>query len=234
VSDGQCPSCGCYQPDNLLCHQCSSALETMFAAIPQLVDELQVAIAKQAKVGAGGKGGLARERAPINFGALAVRDELLVELALWGTDIDDIRKHPQAAEIVSGVGKAVKNAYRAIDRMQDRIYLGTCFYEEDGATCHAEVWARPGAHQVTCTQCHITHEVHERRAWLLQQAEDRLFTVREAAQMVGDVGGIRVTEDRIRGYLRRGKRLAFRPGTNLIRLGDLLAVVLDDKERKAA
>src|SRR5690242_17024973 len=112
-----CPSCGCYQAEGLLCWEDSAAYETMIRAVPALLDELQVAISKQAKISTGGKAGkgTAREKSPINFGALAVRDELLVEMALWGTtEIDEIRKHPKAAEIVSGMGKAVKNAYRCI------------------------------------------------------------------------------------------------------------------------
>lgn len=231
-----CPSCGCHQPEGLLCHDDTAAIETMLAAVPQLIDQLQVTISKQAKVATGGKAGKgsAHERSPINWGIVAVRDSLLVELALWGDDINAIRRHPQAAEIVSGIGRAIKDAYRAIDRMSERQYLGTCMYEENGLTCHAEIWARPGAHQVTCSQCGITHEVGERRVWLLRQAEDMLVTVREASRYVGEVGGIRVTEASIRGYLHRRKRLAYRPGTNLIRLGDLLAVVLDDSERKAS
>jgi hypothetical protein len=77
--------------------------------------------------------------------------------------------------------------------------------------------------------------VAERRAWLLKQAEDRLFTVREAAQMMGDIGGITVTEDRIRGYLRRD-RIAYHPigKARGIRLGDLLAVVIGEGEKKSA
>lgn len=206
----------------------------MLSAVPQLLDQLQVAISKQAKTAGNGKAskGSAHERSPINWGIVAVRDALLVQVAMWGSDIDAIRRHPQAAEILSDIGHGVKNAYRAIDRIQERVYLGQCLYEEDGLTCHAEIWARPGAHQVTCTQCEITHEVHERRAALLLRAADMLFTVREASTMVGDVGGIRVTESAIRGYLHR-KRIGYRTGT-MIRLGDLLDVVMDEGEKRSA
>jgi hypothetical protein len=48
----------------------------------------------------------------------AVRDALLVELALWGTDVLAIRKRPDAGRAVSGIGRAIKDAYRAIDRMR--------------------------------------------------------------------------------------------------------------------
>jgi hypothetical protein len=229
----QCPSCGAAQPDGLLCYDDAVAVETMLAAIPELAHQLDLAISKQAKI-AGGKAGKgsAHERSPINFGAMAARDALLVEYALWGGDINAIRRHPQAAEIASGIGKVVKDAYRAIDRAADRQYLGQCLHEEDGAVCHAELWARPGAHQLTCSQCETVHDVLERRAWLLQEAADMLCSVREASRYVGEVGKIKVTEASIRGYIHRG-RIAYHSG-KMIRLGDLLAVVLDESERKSA
>jgi len=230
-----CPSCGCHQPEGLLCHDDTAAVETMLAAVPQLIDQLNVAVSKQARVATGGKAGKgsAHEKSPINWGVVAVRDSLLVELALWGDDITAIRRHPKAAEIVTGIGHVVRAAYRAIDRMQEREYLGQCMYEEDGLTCHAEVWARAGAHQATCTQCEVTHNVAERRAWLLLRAADMIVTPREASQYVGEVGGIKVGHQRIRNYLDR-KRIAVRPshdGVKRLRLGDLLDVLRDDTAR---
>lgn len=233
-----CPSCGCHQPEGLLCWQCSDAVTTMWAAAPQLVDQLQVAISKQAKIGNTGKAGKgsAHERLPINWGPIAARDALMVEVATWGGDIDLVRKHPQAAEIVRDLGKAVKDAYRAIDRMQDRQYLGTCLVTEDETVCHAEIWVKPGAHQVTCTQCETTHDVLARRAKLLEQAADLIVTPREASQYVGEVGGIAVGHQRIRNYLDRS-RIATRPasdGVLRLRLGDLLEILLDESARHDA
>jgi Fe2+ or Zn2+ uptake regulation protein len=239
---GECPSCGCSQPQSLLCSEDTGKLQAMLAAAPALLDQLEVAISKQAKVGGGagkaGKGS-AHERSPINWGAVDVRDALRIQvLLLADMPIDAVRRHPQAAGILSGVGKCVKNAYRAIDRMQDRQYLGQCMFEEDGATCHAELWARPGAHQVVCTQCEITHDVQDRRGWLLKQAQDLIVTPREASRYIGEIGHIKVTEASIRGYIHR-KRLAYRPPVDakMIRLGDLLALVMDESdkaERKGA
>jgi hypothetical protein len=229
-----CPSCGAPQVDGLLCYDDAIAVETMLAAIPELAHQLDVAISKQAKVATGGKAGKgsAHERSPVNWDAVAVRDALLTEFALWAGDINDIRRHPQVSEIVVGIGRAVKDAYRTIDRMQDRQYLGQCMAEDDGAVCHAELWARPGAHQLTCSQCGTVHEVGARRAWLLEQAAGLLCTVKEASRYVGEVGGIRVTEASIRGYIHRG-RIVYHSG-KMLRLGDLLAVVLDESERRSA
>jgi hypothetical protein len=130
----QCPSCGCHQPEGLLCWQDTEAVLTMLAAVPALVDQLDVAASKQAKISSGGKAGkgTAHLKEPVNWGAAAARDALLVEWALWHDSIEEIRRHPKAAEIVAGIGRVVKNGYQAIDRAGDRKYLGTC-----GATIEA-------------------------------------------------------------------------------------------------
>jgi hypothetical protein len=233
-----CPSCGCTQPDGLLCSEDTAHLETMLAAVPALLEQLDVAISKQARVASAGKAGKgsAHERSPINWGVVAVRDALLVEVALWGDDINAVRRHPQSAEILTGVGRVVKDAYRAIDRARDRQYLGTCLHTEYDLTCHAEIWVKPGAHQVTCSQCETTHDVAARRASLLKQAEDMIVTPREASQYVGEVGGIEVKQQRIRNYLDR-HRIAERPnpdGVKRFRFGDLLDLLADDAARHDA
>jgi hypothetical protein len=220
-----------------LCTDCCAAVETMLAAAPQLVDQLEVAISKQAKIGGGGKAGKGsvHERSPINFGALAVRDALLVELALWGDDINVIRKHPKAGEIASGIGKVVKQAYQAIDRMADRKYLGKCNHKLDGLYCQEELWVRPKAKEVRCRSCSYEHNVANRRLDMIEMAREMVVTVKDASTYMGDVGGIRVTEDRIRGYLRR-KRIIYRPlgeGQGIL-LGDLWDLVLDDNEKRSA
>jgi hypothetical protein len=234
VSAVPCPSCGCATPEGTLCTEDTAALAAMLAAVPQLLEQLDVAICKQAKTTTGGKAGkgTAHLKSPVNWGVAAVRDALLVELALWGADVPAIRKRPDAGRAVSGIGRAIRDAYRAIDRAQDRQYLGQCLNTEGDLICHAEIWAKPGAHQVTCSQCAQTHDVGERRQWLLDQAADMLCTAREASRYLGVFGGVSITEARIRGYIHRG-RIIYHAGTRF-RLGDLLAVVVDEGERKGA
>lgn len=233
-----CPSCGCIQPEGLLCYDDTAAVETLLAAIPQLIDQLDIAIAKMAKLSTGKAGkGSAHEQSPVNWGVAAVRDALIVEAAFIGQDLAWLRRHPQAGEMVSNLGRAVKNAYRAIDRARDRKYLGQCSHRTDnGATCREEVWVKPGAHQVTCRACKHTHNVTERRDQMLEDAEDLILTPREASQLVGEVGDMPIGHQRIRNYLDRG-RISRRPspdGVLRFRLGDLLAVLRDDAARHDA
>lgn len=233
---GTCPSCGCFQPESLLCHDDTAALETMLAAVPQLIDQLEVAISKQAKIDTGGKSGKgsAHEKSPVNWGVAAVRDSLRIELALWGDDVVAIRRHPKAGEILSGIGHAIKRAYSAIDRMRDRKYLGKCLHKTGDAECQEEVWVTPGARTARCVACKYEHNVADRRQDMLDLAEDMIVTPREASQYIGEVGGMEVGHQRIRNYLDR-KRIAVRPspdGVQRLRLGDLLQVLRDDTARR--
>jgi hypothetical protein len=204
-----------------------------------------------------GLASIAHTRTPIGWGAVRARDDLTNVLTTWARDvtqwkphpytaspvrtaakllltyISEIRRHPAANELVDEITDAIRQARRAVDRPADRVYLGQCFYEENDQTCYEELYANPGASEVRCKVCGITHEVAERRAWLLRRAQDMLFTVEQASQMMGDIGGVKVTQASIRGYVLR-KRLAYRPGGKLIRLGDLIDVVMDESERKTA
>ncbi len=262
----KCPVCQCEQAEGLLCHEDTSRLERELGDVAAIVAELDVTLSKQARIGNAGPSGLARERTPINVGAMAVADDLQNTLTTWAREvgaldrwdyrlpaqpaitasrlllgrIDAIRRHPAVVELFDEVTDTIAQARRAVDRPADREYLSQCMVEtpdDEGrmVTCLAELYARKGASTVTCKVCGITHEVVERRVAMLERARDMLFTVREAAQMMGDVGGIRVTEASIRGYIHRpSNALNYRPGTKLIRLGDLLAVVVDEGERRTA
>ena len=231
----QCPSCGREQAQGLLCAEDSTAVLGMLAAVPQLVEQLEVAISRQAKVGGGGKAGKgsAHERAPVNFGALDARDQLLVAVAFVGDDIDALRKHPKAAELVRDLGRAVKGAYRCIDRAQPRVYLGRCVNPTDGEECQAELWAKPNAKEVECRLCGYVHVVVDRREEMMEMAHDVICTVEEASQYIGEVGGKQVSQAAIRGYIFR-KRLLYVPGTTMIRLGDLLDLLAKDSGRRSA
>lgn len=284
-----CPVCARDQIHGLLCHDCTSLLERNLSEVASILAELDVTLAKQARIEQGGAGGLARERNPIAEKAIDPRWVLGNVLGTWARDvsgetwlpdvgyvwvrrnphavtegpyclacthrscqtiraeerrprqpvaaqaagylldsIDPIRRHPAVVELVDEVLDAIRLARRTIDRYADRQYLSVCRAVQGGVECTEELWASPAATEVTCRVCGTEYEVAERRAQLLKLAEDMLFGVKEASQFVGEVGRIRVSEASIRGYLHR-KRLSYRTGT-LIRLGDLLAIVIQDGE----
>lgn len=260
-----CPACAAPQDAGLLCHSCTSLLERDLGDVASIVADLDIALSKQARIGNAGGGGLARERSPISIGAMQAADTLTNVLTTWARDvcggrrwlahanlpavaganyllaeIPAIRRHPAVDELADQIHDAISQARRAVDRPADRIYLGQCEFEQDvegggTVTCYEELYASPGASEVRCRVCGITHPVHERRAWLMTRAEDMLFTPREASEMLGEIGHINVSQASIRGYIHRGK-IAFRAPIEAkrFRLGDLLAVIMDDSERKTA
>lgn len=246
-----CPVCEREQVDGLCCHSCTSALERDLGDVPAIVAELDVTISRQARIGSGGKGGLASERWCYNPGAAAVADDLANTLTTWARDVcgdtspgplsnpshaaaalllmhvPAIRRHPAVVELYDEITDAVKQARQAVDRPADRQYLGTCLAEFEGVTCTQEIFARPGASEARCKVCGITHDVVERRTWLLGEAEDRLFTVREAAQIMGSFANVLVSESTIRSYVST-KQLTYHgkvEGVSVIRLGDLWTVI---------
>lgn len=275
-----CPVCDRPQDAGLLCSACCDRLERDLGDVASIVADLDVTLSKQARIGnSSGSGGLARERTPINVGAMNVADDLQNTLTTWARDVEadvcpallalcgvpcgcagrnpshrgvassatasrillshipEIRRHPAARELVDEISDAIAQARRVVDRPADRIYMGQCLMEnpdEEGrqVTCLEELWARPGASEVKCRVCSTEHPVAERRAWMLQKMAPMLFTIKEASYMLGDVGNIKVTQASIRGYIKRGK-IAYHTGT-MIRLGDLLAVVVDEGERRTA
>jgi hypothetical protein len=251
-----CPICGCEQSEGLLCHAETSLLERDLGDVAAIVAELDVSLSKMARIGTPSKGGLARERMPYNQGASIAAGALENTLTTWVRDltsdqwrpglghnastaaaahmlmlIPEIRRHPAVDELVDQVADAVRQARHAVDRPADRQYLGQCLVpspDEEGreVTCLADVYAKPTASQAKCI-CGVTHDVTERRDWLLRQAGDRLFSVKEAAQLVGSYGDLRITESTIRNYVSTGQ-LGYHgkvAGSSVIRLGDLLEVI---------
>lgn len=259
-----CPVCDAPQDAGLLCHTCTTRLERDLGDVAAIVADLDVSMSKQARIGAGGSGGLARERSPMNVGAMEAGDNLANVLTTWARDVrpytvlgneamkpayvasrillanvDLVRRHPAVNELVDEIHDAVAQARRVVDRPADRIYLGQCYVETEGpdgmVTCYAELWASPGASEVRCKVCGMTHPVTERRVWLMEKAADMLVSAKDASSYLGEVGGINVTQASIRGYVHRGK-LAYRAPVDAkrFRLGDLLTVLVDESERKGA
>jgi len=150
--------------------------------------------------------------------------------------INEIRRHPEVKELVDEITSGIAQARHAVDRPADLAYVGPCRAvntDEYGRAheCGADLYARPEAAEVVCRVCGGETVVAEQRAWLLNEADDRLFTVREAAQMIGDFYGTKVTEAGIRGLIHR-KKLGYRSG-KLLRLGDLREVLGDIRAQRA-
>jgi hypothetical protein len=164
-----CPVCSAEQSEGLLCHEDTTRLERELGDVAAIVGELDITLSKQARIGVAGAPGLARERTPINVGAMQAADNLGNVLTTWARDVAPelwdrweprstrhepltssarillshvpaIRRHPAVVELVDEISDAIHQARRAVDRPADRVYLGQCYVETPD----------PDGRQVTC------------------------------------------------------------------------------------
>lgn len=126
--------------------------------------------------------------------------------------IDWVSRHPDGPVCVDELTAALRQARAAVDRPAERQYAGPCTattVDDDGlaADCTGELYARPGATEVACPECGAVYPLAQRRAWLLEQAEDRLLPAAELARAVDGLGVV-VTSSTVRSWVRRGRLVA--------------------------
>ncbi len=153
-----------------MCSACCDRLERELGDVAAIVAELDVTLSKQARIANAGPVGLARERTPINVGAMTVADDLQNTLTTWARNvvghgnytsatwlppsvtaswalmasIDAIRRHPAVVELFDEVTDAIAQARRAVDRPGNRtiIFVGPCpEARPEGGICDGEVYA---------------------------------------------------------------------------------------------
>lgn len=138
-------------------------------------------------------------------------DDTLSEARWLLANVQWIRHYDRGPELVDEIRKLRKAVLRTIDRKADLWYAGRCLTElpEDDntgrpAVCEQELYARPDATTIDCRRCNTKHLVSERRAWLLEYAEDMLAPSSLIARAVTRLGEP-VTASRIRKWKFRGK-----------------------------
>ena len=125
-------------------------------------------------------------------------------LATWITGhVDWIRHRPDAADEIDACCHAVQLLRTVIDTAAPRVYAGPC--GDDSAAwkvaaialtaitghaqpefCPGELYATEGAPTIECDICGLVYEVAERRAWLIEAAEDRLATLAVISNFLAD------------------------------------------------
>ncbi|MEV4320973.1 hypothetical protein AB0J37_01940 [Microbispora rosea] len=151
--------------------------------------------------------------------------DTLPDMAGWlAYRVETLRHLPEGPGAVDELVAAIVNAEAVVWPSGDHVYVGPCAGQLDGgAPCGADLYAPPGAAQVTCRACGATYRVHQRRQWLLEEAEDVLGTATEIARAVTNLGRP-VTPERIRQWAHRGCLLARGRTARapLYRVGDVL------------
>jgi hypothetical protein len=152
-----CPACPRQQVDGLLCHHCCLLLERDLRAVPALVEDLQLTLARQGRTTTATPGGLAHERTGYHQGASDALAALERTLTAWSAGIgrpawysttaahqllnnlDALRSHRDADKAHAEITRAISDARRVIDQSANRtiIPVGPC----PEANCSSTVYA---------------------------------------------------------------------------------------------
>lgn len=74
-----------------------------------------------------------------------------------------------------------KRLTRMVNRPADKWYAGRCGVGDEHGTCETELYATADKGTIECKGCGITHDVGERREFLLKEAKEYHVTATEAA-----------------------------------------------------
>lgn len=249
------PNCPYMQLNGYLCRNCTDTLKGDLAAIPWLLDDLEVTITRQDRLSdPSGRSG-DEHPLPIRINAMEARRDLNATLAAWamhiagrldGLDRDTIWTElrlanylldhvgtiltdPAAGQIADEIGNARGLAQRTIDKPPIRVFVGPC---DD---CGKDLYARPSAAEVECKnpECGAVYPIEARRRWLLGKAEDQLLPATEMSRALSGLLQKPITGAMLRGYARRGRLtphppLPNRPKEPLYRVGDVRDILLEE------
>jgi hypothetical protein len=195
-----------------LCTGCLDALKAELRAIPDLVEQLNVTLTRQARIGERNGPRSTETPLPYHAGASVDLEALRDTLHYWcktiaekrGVRLDaDIQpdqlsrwllRYPteaaqleDAAELFENIHSMTKTARRTIDLAPDRRFLGPC--DECGAELY--IWCTPNRipDTVYCAteECSFSARVEERRGYLLEKAYNQLMTAAEMSRAIREL-----------------------------------------------
>jgi hypothetical protein len=248
----ECVCCGRPCADAFLCPDCVGDLVRELDAVPELVVELDLTLARLHRIGpaASARGEALPYHGPASEARyvlgnvlrhwtceLSAKRGLAVPVYLhWRNPVpcsrwlarhaDAIRLDDDAEQITDEIADAISLARRAIDRPAELVIAGRC--EVDG--CRAMVYARPEAHRATCRTCGAEHDVAERREQMLATAADQLVTVTVALGWARALLPAVPPRGTVDSWIGRSRLLAHGrlPDGHLIyRFGDLHGLIVD-------
>lgn len=143
-----------------------------------------------------------------------------------------VRQDPAGDRIVDDLRRAARDVEWTVDNTPPDAFAGRCdapdvrSYVEDGVIylgtnglCGAELWARPTDDEVTCTVCGYTYQVAERRQIMLDDLRTRRLRIFQIVALLARFD-MRISEERLKKWVQRDRKLADRPGATGLILGE--------------
>lgn len=166
-----------------------------------------------------------RHQAPTNrtpVGSL----EAMSRWLMWR--IDGLAFNDMAYGFVSEITTAARACRRAIDRKPERRYAGPC-------KCGRDLYHKPGATDVTCTDCGSLYNVAELYEWMRKGVAGRLVTAREGSTLLGrfDMPTPQATIDQWHSRGRIADRGHSPKGRRLYLIDDLIELAVQNASKLA-
>lgn len=127
-----------------------------------------------------------------------------------------IRNQPAGNEAHDELTTAIRNARRAVDRPQDRVYAGPCITDQDmsvylrvfaateiQARCDGHLYAREGSTIATCDTCARDMPLNDARDPLLARIDNMHLTATEIVTALGGLGQ-KINANTLRTWAHRG------------------------------
>lgn len=234
-----------------LCGECRRWLDRRLRSIPELVDQLDVTVTRQARISVGGK---SSEQIPFDPAASDVADDLRNTITTWarhvaeasGTGLLDVERwpelgawladrlrflnrRPEIVEFGRDIGRVRARVMAVIDRPPALRYAGPC-------TCGLPLYVLPGATAAACEACKASHDVAELRARMIDALIDRLETAARAADIATALG-LRTTSAQVRGWAFRGRLVPHGHtalANPLYRVGDVCTLAVEQLQQRSA
>jgi len=209
MTDPTCPVCSRPIPDMAyLCSVEATKLRTELERVALVAGEAMTTIAKQARIGGGGRRTDPEVPLPVNLTAAADHDAAVNTLTTWARHVQEesgrplpeveghplialaawlvgqldwLRHRPEAEEAFDEIGDACRVLVRVVDRAADRIIVGQC-------GCGEYLYAVRGREHVTCSGCNTQYNVEAARDLLRESLDQRLCTAAEIALLAAYLG----------------------------------------------
>lgn len=146
-------------------------------------------------------------------------------------------QHPEAADYLTELTHATRDAQRTIDRAPDLRCLGPC--DIDG--CEAWLYVPVHADIARCPSpdCDAEYRVEDRRAWLLEQSVDQLRTAAQLSRELPWIAGIAIDRKRINRWSSDGRITRYLPGPDdakatRFRIGEVIDLARTEAVEAAA